>query len=260
MDLTDPQKASRDQFDRQSDRYGRSHILADTTDIQKACEWLSLPQPAEILDVATGGGHTANYFAGLGHRVVAADISPAMLKNAGNLAEEDGHKIETRLHSAEELPYEDSAFDLVTCRVAAHHFGDVKTFVRESARVLRPGGWFLIIDGSVPDGNPIAEEWTHRVEKLRDPSHGRFLSPSNWESLCAEAGFEVIHCQLNPMQMPDLQWYFETANTSPENRTQVLDLVANAPSEARDAFRIETGEDGTITWWWKRLTLVARKG
>ncbi len=54
------------------------------------------------------------------------------------------------------------AFDLVTCRVAAHHFSDVAAFVRETARVLKTGGWFLLIDGSIEDSQPVAEKMDSR--------------------------------------------------------------------------------------------------
>ncbi len=257
MALNEMQKASRDQFEKQSKRYGRSHILADTSDIVAACEFFELPENAKVLDVATGGGHAANYFAAAGCDVIASDITPAMLENAGNLARENGNPIGTGQHSAEELPYADSHFDLVVCRVAPHHFSDVSSFVRESCRVLKSGGTFLVIDGSVPDNNSIAEAWTHQVEKLRDPSHGRFISPGEWQSLCGDAGLSVHHCELKPMKMPDLEWYFETAATPQSNRTAVLELVRNAPEEARDAFKLGE-EDEKIVWWWQRMTLVAR--
>jgi ubiquinone/menaquinone biosynthesis C-methylase UbiE len=252
------QKASRDQFDKQSDRYGKSHILADTGDVAAGLGELEFPSGATALDVATGGGHTAVCLAGLGLKVTAADISPAMLANAKKLAEERGFLLETCLHEAEKFPYPDTSFDLVTCRVAAHHFSDREAFLRETVRVLKPGGHFLLIDGSVPDGESEAEEWIHQVEKLRDPSHGRFLSPSAWSAMCAAVGLEVERCETNPLKQPDLEWYFQTAATSPENREAVRALVTNAPESARRVFAIGE-EDGQIVWWWPRLTLLALK-
>jgi ubiquinone/menaquinone biosynthesis C-methylase UbiE len=252
------QQAARDQFERQSDRYGKSHILADTHDVAEGLLGVQFPAGATALDVATGGGHTAIFLAGQGLKVTAADISPAMLANAKKLAEEKGLSIKTARQEAEKFPQADASFDLVSCRVAAHHFSDREAFLRETCRVLKNGGCFLLIDGSVPDGEPVAEEWIHQVEKLRDPSHGHFLSPAAWAALCEKQGLQVVHCATTPFKQPDLEWYFQTAATSPEGREAVRELVINAPEAARRVFGIAE-EDGKTIWWWPRLTLLAKK-
>jgi ubiquinone/menaquinone biosynthesis C-methylase UbiE len=259
MKLDAIQQAAQEQFARQSRNYGRSHILADVSDVAAALEKVTLPARARVLDIATGAGHTGLHLASLGHEVTCADIAGPMLERVREAAQERGLTIETRQHAAEELPYEDASFDLVTSRIAPHHFSSPPSFIRETARVLRPGGWFLLIDGSVPDDEPEAEEWLHQVEKLRDPSHHRLLSPRAWTQLCAVSGLQVQSAELRPMKQPDLEWYFETAATSPENRAQVRELIANAPVSARAAFRLAE-EEGKVVWWWPRLTLIARRG
>ena len=258
MALDSRQLASREQFDRQSRNYGSSHILADTSDVLTALAADPNGGGRPALDVATGGGHTAALLAEKGWTVTASDLSPAMLERASELASGRDLRIVTALHEAEHLPYPDGSFDLVTCRVAAHHFSDPAAFVAETFRILRPGARLVLIDGSVPDGEQEVAEWLHNVEKLRDPSHGRFLAPAEWTSLCAKAGFTVESCALTPFKQPDLEWYFETAATSPENRTAVRELVASAPPAARRAFDL-CEEEGKTVWWWPRLTLVARR-
>jgi ubiquinone/menaquinone biosynthesis C-methylase UbiE len=257
MNLNEVQRASQEQFARQSDRYGKGHILENVDDVRAALEHVLLPAPARILDVATGGGHTGLLLASLGHEVTLSDITQPMLDRASAAARERGLRVETRLHSAESFPYGDKSFDLVTCRVAAHHFSSPETFVRETARVLKSNGWFLLIDGTVEDDQSEAEEWSHQVEKLRDPSHHRFVTPRTWQRYCEQCGLRVVHCGLTPFKQPDLNWYFETAATRPENRRQVLDLVRAAPASARKLFRLGE-ENGKIVWWWQRLTLVAQ--
>lgn len=258
MNLDDTQRAAQAQFDRQAARYGSSHILSDVTDVENALRDLEIATLDPALDVATGGGHTAVFLAGLGLDVTASDVSPAMLQQTGNLASGRGLKVRTAGHAAEELPYGDGSFGLVTCRVAAHHFSSVPAFLAEAHRVLRPGGWLLVIDGAAPDDAPEAEEWIHRVEKLRDPSHGRFLTPARWRAAAEQVGFDVRRCDCTPFKQPDVEWYFRTAATSGANRAQVLDLIEHAPEEARRVFRLGR-EDGRIVWWWPRLTLLAQR-
>ena len=258
MDLDPVQRSAREQFSRQSHHYGAGHTLEDVDDVRAALTRIGLPPRGKVLDVATGAGHTALLLASLGHDVIAADIAQPMLDCTAQAAAERGLKVEIRLHPAEQLPYADATFDLVTCRVAAHHFSSPWEFIQETERVLKTGGSLLLIDRSVQDDEPEAEAWLHMVEKLRDPSHHRLLSPRGWGALCATAGLNIRYSALHPALQPDLDWYFETAATPPENREQVRQLVKAAPASARRLF--ELGEqNGKIVWWWQRLTLIARK-
>jgi ubiquinone/menaquinone biosynthesis C-methylase UbiE len=258
MDFDDVQVAALNQFSRQSERYGTGHILENVQDVAHALQSIPLPPAAKVLDVATGAGHTGLYLASLGCDVTLADLTQPMLDKAARTAAERHLTVKTALHPAEQLPYPGESFDLVTCRVAAHHFSSPEKFIAETARVLKQGGCLLLIDGTVPDGEPAPQAWLHAVEKLRDPSHNRFLTPREWETLCQSHGLAIRSSNIYPFKQPDLNWYFETAATPDKNRIQVLELVARAPESARALFRIGE-EDGKIVWWWQRLTLIAAK-
>lgn len=252
------QAASAAQFNRQSDRYGKSHILADTSDVASALEGILPSVGARALDVATGGGHTALWLARQGWQVTAGDISERMLENARMLLADEGLTLETQLFPAEEIPFADASFELVAVRVASHHFSSPARFIAEVARVLKPGGYFLLIDGTVPDNDPETEEWLHHVEKWRDPSHGRFLSRAAWESLVTANALTILSSTLHEKKQPDLNWYFETAATTPENRSLVLEAVRTISASVRQALRLSE-EAGKIVWYWPILTLLARK-
>ena len=95
------------------------------------------------------------------------------------------------------------SFDLVTCRLAAHHFASPRAFVAEAYRVLMPGGVLALVDNISPDADilPALEAAQvsdlasayNQFEKLRDPSHGRCLGLAEWTALLVNAGFAVVH-------------------------------------------------------------------
>jgi ubiquinone/menaquinone biosynthesis C-methylase UbiE len=259
--LDEVQLASQQQFDRQSHRYAQGHVLADTSDVARLMAHVRPLASKRALDVAAGVGYTGLYLAAHGWQVTLADISSAMLSRACEVAAQRGLQVLTRQHAAELLPYADASFDLVTSRVAPHHFSDPAAFVHQSARVLAPGGSLAVIDGSVEDAQRESEEWLHQVEKLRDPTHQRFLTPGRWRAMCEAAGLRVEHWELSPFLQPDLEWYFDTAATTPENRAAVWRLIADVPDSARRLFQLrdERAAGGKVTWYWQRLSLLAVK-
>jgi SAM-dependent methyltransferase len=149
--------------------------------------------------------------------VIASDITGEMLEEARKLAAAKGFaNMEVAAADAEALPFEDQRFDLVTCRIAAHHFPDVPRFVREVKRVLKAGGTFALVDNIAPDalstpGFSDAElrtaALTYNVfEKVRDPSHGRCLGLTEWGGIIGAAGFEPKHSERLPKDMEFAPW------------------------------------------------------
>jgi ubiquinone/menaquinone biosynthesis C-methylase UbiE len=98
--------------------------------------------------------------------------------------------VERLVADAQDLPLDDASVDIVTCRIAPHHFPDPAGFVAEVARVLRPGGRFLLVDSTVPEGP--AGDFFNAYETVRDPSHVRSLIEAEWRGLLAGAGLRIV--------------------------------------------------------------------
>jgi 2-polyprenyl-6-hydroxyphenyl methylase / 3-demethylubiquinone-9 3-methyltransferase len=95
------------------------------------------------LDLGCGGGFLAEEFASLGCHVVGVDPSPVSIGAARSHAAARGLDIDYRVGTGEQLPAGDSAFDLVYCCDVLEHVSDLDRVVRETARVLKPGGLYL---------------------------------------------------------------------------------------------------------------------
>jgi SAM-dependent methyltransferase len=166
----------------------------------------------KVLDVATGGGHVARRLREEGCTVITVDPAPGMQPHV--------------VGRAEDLPFADGSFAVVTCRIAAHHFRDVRKAVREMARVTQ--GLVVIED------NLFVDEQVEEAERLRDPTHVRCYSEQEWRAMLTEAGLEI-----------DQVAFFE-------RRPVVEDWLARVETPAADAERVrqllaEHVEDGVLT-------------
>jgi len=154
---------------------------------------LTSPQKTwHALDVATGGGHVAYTFAPHVERVWATDITQEMLDMVkGEAAKRGLANVRTAYAKAETLPFEDASFDLVTCRIAPHHFDSIPEFLAEVHRVLKPGGLLAVVDNVVPTGS--VGDYVNAFERFRDPSHLRAWTMEEWRAALKNAGLAVGH-------------------------------------------------------------------
>src|SRR5581483_3205435 len=157
------------QFGANADKYATSTVHARGESLARLIELAQPKQNWLVLDVSTGAGHTALTFAPRVAQVIAVDLTPQMLETARALANERGiTNIEFEPADAHVLPFEDNTFDLVTNRIALHHFTNARQAIAEMARVCKPGGLVALSDNIVPPDRVTAGHINH-WEKLRDP-------------------------------------------------------------------------------------------
>jgi len=103
-------------------------------------------QPGKVLDLAAGTGDVTLLLQESGIDVVASDFCEPMLERA----REKGVK-QTLAADALDLPFEDESFDAVTVAWGYRNFTDRSRAAQEVQRVLKPGGWFHILESSEPN-------------------------------------------------------------------------------------------------------------
>jgi ubiquinone/menaquinone biosynthesis C-methylase UbiE len=216
-------------FGQYAQGYVESKSHAEGADLERLVE---LAQPQSdwwALDVATGGGHTGLKFAPLVARVVASDLTPKMLEAARNFIAKQGvHNVDFSGSDAENLPFADNVFDLVTCRIAPHHFVDCFKFVRECARVLKPGGILLVEDQLVPEDDRAAR-YVDSFERLRDPSHNRIYAMYEWRGMFLDAGLTVEHAEQITKSGTELVSWSERQGCTPDVIERLQIMLAQAP-------------------------------
>ena len=134
----------------------------------------------------------------------------------------------------EAIPFRDGSFDLVTCRIAAHHFASVGAAVRQVARVLRPGGTFLLQDILGHDDGD-ASAFLLEVERRRDPSHVRSYRAAEWRAFLRAAGLTVIEDTVVPKVRPWREWTARTLMAA-DALHDLERFVRQAPERCRAAF------------------------
>ena len=182
--------------------YRDSAAHREGEDLDLIVEWAAGAETA--LDVASGGGHVARRLREAGINVVTVDPAPGMLPDV--------------VSRGEDLPFADGSFDVVACRVAAHHFDDVGKAVCEMARVSRDR--VIVVDNLFLDAE--AEE----ADLVRDPSHVRNLSEGEWRGFFDSAGLQVD--EVRRLEKPiEVEPWLERAGTSEEEAARVRELLGD---------------------------------
>ncbi len=175
------------QFGARAGAYLTSQVHSQGDDLAALAALVRERPGCRVLDLGSGGGHVAYAAAAAGAEVVAYDLSAEMLAVVAREARARGLDIATQQGPAESLPFEAGAFDVVLSRYSAHHWRDFDAGLRETARVLRPGGLAGFADVVSP-GAAVLDTFLQAVEVLRDVSHVRNRSLAEWQAAAAAAG------------------------------------------------------------------------
>lgn len=240
----DIKKDVQKQFGENANSYVESKIHREGLDLKKMVELGSLSGHEEVLDVATGGGHTANAFAPHVRKVTAVDLTLEMLVSAEKFIKSNGFtNVDFVQGDAEMLPFPEEAFHIVTCRIAPHHFPNVERFASEVYRVLKTGGVFLLDDNVAPEDDEL-DQFYNNVEKMRDYSHFRAWKKTEWIRMLELRGFEINECHQFKKTFKFEPWC-NRMKLSDGDKQSLNEFMLNGPQKAAEKFNI-MAENGQI--------------
>lgn len=226
-------------FGESADDYLSSRTHREGEDLELLATWCE--DATWALDVATGAGHTARALTEAGvPNVVASDASPAMVATSVD-SFPGGHGV---VGDAERIPFATDTFDAVTCRIAAHHFPDPEAFVREIARVVRPGGVFALEDNVAPEEETLGS-FINRLEEMRDPTHVESHRTSTWREWMEDAEFSIEETEHLMKRIRYRPWIDRIGSLDTEDKERVEQFLKDAPEEAVEFFEIRY-EDGGV--------------
>ena len=193
-----------DVWSQRADAFRESPTHREGPDLDLLIEWCEPGHDVKVLDVATGGGHVARRLREESCTVITVDPAPGMKPDV--------------VASAEELPFADGSFDVVTCRIAAHHFQDIRAAVAEMARIAQR---VVVIEDNV-----FIDDAVEEAERLRDPTHVRCYSEDEWKELLTAAGLEVEQVERFERH-PVVDDWLARVETPPADGARVRELLGD---------------------------------
>ena len=211
----------REMFDNIAPSYDKlNHVLSMNVDKlwrRHALKEIVDGTSQRILDVACGTGDSTVSIAKAvaeGSEVIGVDISEGMMALVKGKAEKAGveNRISLQVADGEALPYEEGAFDRVTCAFGIRNFEHKEKGLSEFLRVLKPGGRAVILELSVPQNRLV--RWAYDLYFLHilpriggavsgDKAAYRYLpasvhhfpAPKEFCRMMEAAGFRAVRCR-----------------------------------------------------------------
>jgi ubiquinone/menaquinone biosynthesis C-methylase UbiE/predicted ester cyclase len=175
-------------FDKQAPKYDRSMSRFERLLFAGNREWVCARAEGKVLELAAGTARNLPYYSG-DVTVTGIELSPEMAELGRRRADEVGREIDMRVGDAETLPFPDESFDTVVCTYGLCTIPDDAAAIRETKRVLRPGGRLLLAE-HVRSPNSIVRTIQRVLEPFAKRFGGDHLLREPLDHLAAE-GFEV---------------------------------------------------------------------
>lgn len=238
-------KIIKEEFTQQAETLSTSPIFTDRHLVERIKSAAEISKKSRILDIGCGPGIVAAALATEAKEVIAFDLTPAMIHRTRlRCIEAKLTNVQFVVGHAEKIPLNNTIFDVVMTRLTFHHFSNPVAVSSEIVRVLRPNGKIVIVD-IVSSEDPEEAKLHNALEILRDPSHVRMFSPSEFKALVESAGLKIT---------------MEDSWTQKREFSEWIQIT-NAPNRAVPLFTVmqniaKVGLNGGIDLQYKGKTVV----
>jgi ubiquinone/menaquinone biosynthesis C-methylase UbiE/DNA-binding MarR family transcriptional regulator len=184
--LLDRRRRSAEFFSTSADRWDhlRRELFGDRADLLPLFGLLD-PQWT-VADLGAGTGGLAAVLAPFVFRLIGVDRSDAMLEEAARRLE-GVDNVELRVGELEALPIADAEIDLAVLSLVLHYTVDPREALEEAWRVLKPGGWLLVVELRAHDRGPeYGEAMGHVWPGFDDSRLAGWMKRAGFDSVCTE--------------------------------------------------------------------------
>lgn len=140
-------KEQKDYYNKTAEKYDQWHVepnsakVVDTWNFNNLKKFLKGRKIERCLDLGCGTGRLSNELLEISKEVYGVDQSNEVLK----IAKQKYPQLKLSCAEVIKLPYQDNYFDMVIINGSLHHFFAVKETLKESYRVLKPNGVFILL-------------------------------------------------------------------------------------------------------------------
>ena len=201
-----------------------------------------------VVEVGAGTGNFLSLFRDSADRLVAVDLTPAMLREVRNL--HDG--IDLVAGDGRRLPFASGSVDLVASAQTLHHVFEPLAFLQEMRRVCGPEGRVLVVDQVATERFEEAVAMT-QLDRVRDPSHAVSRPRSAFRILIGRAGLQIVDEKIASSRERLSRWMWP--EEFPEER---IDAVKRFISQRGDETGMRWRREGDdVTYERRRIMLLA---
>ena len=238
-------------FGRQALAYNANCLLADTGNLNTIIKMAKVSKNDSVLDVATGTGFLAGASSEVAGEVMATDLTLEMLCQTRPKTQ---NNTSFCLADVERLPFHNASFDVVTCRVALHHFTRPDDAFSEIRRVCRPNGRVVIMD-IISSEDDNRREYHNKMERLRDTSHVKQYSYSEMEQMFRESGLKVVEAEMWEYAWEMEEW-LTIASPVEVNASEIRKMMSESVDGDKSGLSVEV-RDGVVYFKYTAAIVLA---